>query len=145
MAIEVKKKLNIDGQNHKFVGVDLPFSKSDGVEGYFKSTSITTAAVKNNIRMLMNTNKGERLMQPTLGLSLERFLFEQITSETETIIKDDIQQAFLYWLPFVTINKLTIIKGDNNENQLKVNIEFFINNVPNMLDSVELIFDGGEI
>ena len=95
MAIEIKKNLKIDGQNHKFVGIDLPFSKSDNIDGYFKSTSLTIEAVKNNIRMLINTSKGERLMQPTLGLSLEKFLFEQITDQTETILRDDIQQAFL--------------------------------------------------
>lgn len=140
MAIEVKKNLKIDTQNNKFVGIDLPFSKSDGVDGYFKSTSLTVEAVKNNIRMLINTNKGERLMQPTLGLSLERFLFEQINDQTETIIKDDIQQAFLYWLPFVTINDLKIIRNDNNnENQLKINIEFFINNNRNTLDSIDVL------
>ena len=54
MAIEVKKNLKIDTQNNKFVGIDLPFSKSDGVDGYFKSTSLTVEAVKNNIRMLIN-------------------------------------------------------------------------------------------
>ena len=45
-----KKQLKNDRDENIFVGIDLPFHKSDGVDGYFGSTTTTIQAVKNNIR-----------------------------------------------------------------------------------------------
>ena len=39
-----------DRDENVFIGIDYPFHKSSGVEGWFKSTSTTIEAVKNNIR-----------------------------------------------------------------------------------------------
>ena len=77
-----KKPIIVDRNNDIFIGIDLPFRKSGGSEGWFASTSTTIKAVKNNIRLLLQTQKGERLMQPQLGLNLQKYLFEQITIDT---------------------------------------------------------------
>ena len=42
-----------------FIGIDLPFHKSNGKEGYFASTKFTIDAVKNNVKALLSTKKGE--------------------------------------------------------------------------------------
>ena len=57
-----------------FIGIDLPFSKDTGVQGYFKSTGTTVEAVKQNIKNLLMTNRNERLMQPLIGLNIRKFL-----------------------------------------------------------------------
>ena len=44
-----------DRDANVFIGVDLPFRKSEGVEGYFASTTTTIQAVKNDITNLLNT------------------------------------------------------------------------------------------
>ena len=62
-----------DNNTDIFIGLDLPIRKSDGIEGYFASTSTTIEAVKNNIKNLLNTEQGERFFQPNLGLNLKRF------------------------------------------------------------------------
>ena len=139
MAIEVKQNLKLDSDNSRFVGLELPFSKSDGIEGYFKSNVTTAEAVKNNIRCLLNTSRGERLMQPSLGLSLDRFLFGQFNEETETVVRNEIEQTFKFWLPFVTINDMTVEQSETDENKMKIHIEFFINNNRNTLDSIDLL------
>ena len=72
MAIldKTKKPYIADRDNKVFIGIDLPIRKSDGSEGYFASTSTTIEAVKNNIKNLLLTERGERIMQPFLGLNL---------------------------------------------------------------------------
>ena len=40
-----------DRDENVFIGIDYPFHKSSGVEGWFKSTSTTIEAVKNNINL----------------------------------------------------------------------------------------------
>ena len=61
-----------DRDPNQYVGIQLPFYKSDGPEGYFASTSTTIEAVKNNIKNLLQTEKGERYLQPDLGVTLRR-------------------------------------------------------------------------
>ena len=61
-----------DRNENIFIGIDMPIRKSEGPEGYFASTKTTVGSVKNNIRNLLQTEKGERLMQPNFGISLRK-------------------------------------------------------------------------
>ena len=47
-----KRPFIADRDVNTFIGIDLPFRKSDGPEGWFASTKTTIEAVKNNIRSL---------------------------------------------------------------------------------------------
>jgi len=124
-----------------FIGIDLPFRKSDGVEGYFASTSFTIDAVKQNVIQLLETKKGERLFQPNLGVDLDRFLFEQITPETIVEIQNEIVESFNFWLPFVTIRDIQVTEGGNYDigtNSININVEFSLNNDQRTLESVQV-------
>ena len=79
-----------DRDENVSIGIDLPFRKSDGPDGWFASSSTTIEAVKNNIRYLLQTEQGERYMQPNLGLGLRKYMFEQVNEDTTFKIQNDI-------------------------------------------------------
>ena len=116
MAIKdtTRKPFIEDNDENIFIGIDLPFRRSNGKEGYFASTTTTIEAVKNNIRNLVNTNTGERLMQPNLGLNLRNYMFEQFTDETLLSIQNGIVDTFVVWLPFVEIRDIQISMNEND-------------------------------
>ena len=152
MAIKdtTRKPFIEDNDDNIFIGIDLPIRKSEGKDGFFASTSTTIEAVKNNIKNLLSTDQGERLMQPKLGINLKRHLFDQITDETIFIIQNQIVDTFKFWLPFVIINDIQIKTSDNDRtidtNTLSVNIIFSIKQDPDTLDSVQVtITNAGEI
>ena len=140
--IDTSKKPFIEDRDDRiFIGIDMPFRKSNGQEGYFASTTTTIDAVKNNIRNLVQTNKGERFMQPSLGIELRKYLFEQFTDESRISIENDITDTLKFWLPFVEITKLIIGMDDDYDigrNKLKIDITFNINKDPNTLTSIQL-------
>ena len=143
MAIKdtTRKPYIEDNDENIFIGIDLPFRKSNGIEGYFASTSTTIEAVKNNIRNLVNTHQGERLMQPQLGINLRKYLFEQFTDETSFSIQNDIVDTFRNWLPFVEIQDIQVNMSDNDsigKNTMNVTILFNITQDPNTLESVSI-------
>ena len=144
MAIKDKNKKQFiqDRDENVFIGIDLPFRKSDGVEGWFESTTDTISAVKNNIRNLLYTNKGERYLQPTLGLNLRGYLFEQFTPELRLQIQNEIVDTFDFWLPFVQIKKLDVmmseVQSNIGKNKLTIDIIFSIVKDPNTLASVQI-------
>jgi phage baseplate assembly protein W len=126
------------------VGIDLPVRRGNDKEGFFATTSTTIEAVKNNIRNLLQTEEGERLFQPNLGLNLKRNLFEQITSENLVAIQDSILDKFELWLPFVEVRDIKILNTESDSNigvnEIRINIIFNIKQDPNTLDSVSLSF-----
>jgi phage baseplate assembly protein W len=143
MAIvdKTKKPYIADENENVFIGLNLPIHKSNGPEGYFDSSVTTIDAVKNNIKMLLNTAKGERLMQPELGMNLRDYLFEQWDDDLKLEIEADISQTVGLWLPFVKIKKLYIDMDEKNT--LLINLEFHITRDPNTLASVQVAIGGG--
>ena len=140
----------LDRRNNQFVedqdtrvsvGIDFPFGRVPNQDGYFKTTKTTIESVKNNIRLLLKTEKGERLFQPNLGLALRRFLFEQITENTVIEIENDIVSTFSRWLPFVQLNDINIDISDQDRNKIKIDIQFNIANAPNDLQSVGVVLE----
>ena len=138
-----KKPFIEDRDNNVFIGIDLPFRKSDGIEGWFASTTTTIEAVKNNIRNLLSTHKGERYMQPNIGLNLRKFLFEQFTDELRLQIENDILDTIDFWLPFIQVKDLKVemssaTAGSVNNNKLIISVVFNITKDPNTLESVQV-------
>ena len=143
MAIKdtTRKPFISDNDTNVFVGIDLPFYKSNGTEGWFASTSTTIDAVKTNIRQLLLTERGERFFQPSLGLGLRKFLFEQMTSDSKIAIQNEIVQTFNKWLPFVEIKNIEVLSLDDKtseKNTFSITVDFNITKDPNTLESVQV-------
>jgi len=122
------------------VGLQMPLGRKPGSgDGFFASTKTTIDAVKEDIKMLLLTQQGERLFQPLLGMNIRRFLFEQITENTVIEIENDIVSTFSRWLPFVQLNDIKIDITEQDKNKIKIDIKFNIANAPNDLQSVGVI------
>ena len=130
-----------DQDSRVSVGIDFPFARVVGGDGYFGTTKTTIEAVKTNIRLLLQTNQGERLFQPSLGMNLKQLLFEQMTEDLSIQIENDIVDVFGRWLPFVDLRNIEVNRRDDI-NQVTINIEFNINRTPNATESVQVTFDG---
>ena len=122
------------------VGIDFPFARVPNQDGYFKTTKTTVESIKNNIRLLLQTERGERVFQPNLGMGLKRLLFEQITEDTTIQIENNIVDVFETWLPFVELKDIqtNIYSTNQEQNKIKINITFSIKKSPTSLESVEV-------
>ena len=123
------------------VGIDFPFGLASNGDGYFKTTKTTIESVKTNIKLLLQTNQGERLFQPNLGVNLRQLLFEQMTEDLQIQIENNIVDVFERWLPFVNLTNINVERRDD-VSQTNINIEFNIRRTPNSLESVQVTFDG---
>ena len=121
-----------DNDTNVFIGIDLPIHKSDGKEGYFASTKTTIEAVKNNIRNVLNTERGERF-----------------NDESVIQMQNDILDTLEIWLPFVEVRNITVSTNTDDStvgvNALKIDILFNITQDPDTLDSVQIfVYDNLE-
>ena len=76
-----------------------------------------------NIKMLLITTKGERIMTPTYGTNLRRIIFELSTISVEAILQQEISQAIAQWEPRVTLQTI-LINRDANTRQVGVEATF---------------------
>ena len=123
------------------VGIDLPFARIPNQDGYFATTKTTIESVKNNIRLLLQTQKGERMFQPNLGMGSRRFLFEQITEDTQVQIENDIVDTFNTWLPFVELREIDVDLAEQDQNKINIKIVFNIKRAPNTIESVGVVLE----
>ena len=124
------------------VGLKMPLGRQPGSgDGFFTTTKTTIDAVKEDIRLLLLTQQGERLFQPLLGMNIRRFLFEQIAENTVIEIENDIVATFSRWLPFVQLNDINVDISNQDRNKIKIDIKFNIVNAPNDLQSVGVVLE----
>jgi hypothetical protein len=121
------------------IGLKLPFTR--GRSGLFPQSETTLEQAGSNIKNLLLTSKGERVMQPDFGSRLRELLFEQYTEDLSEKIKEEIQEAMSTWLPYIDIAKVDIIQDETNPNQTKVDLDFSLNYEPNRFDSITLNVD----
>tara|TARA_Y100001938_G_scaffold136937_1_gene200496 strand:+ start:169 stop:606 length:438 start_codon:yes stop_codon:yes gene_type:complete len=136
-----KKQIKSDRDENVFIGINLPFQKSDGVEGWFLSSKTTVEAVRNNVRLFMQTKAGERLMQPNIGLGLEKYLFEPLDNTTQDLVRKEIEDKISFWMPFINIVRLDVNIDEastHSPHTMFINVEFTINGDQTTLSSVQV-------
>ena len=79
----------------------------DATDGYYKLTKTLTETLKQNLKMLILTAPGERMMDPAFGVGLRNFLFEHTPA---SLIKTRITQQVARYIPAISITKLDIIR-----------------------------------
>ena len=85
-------------------------------------------AVKESIKNLILTNRGERLMQPNLGGDIQAMLFENITPSVITLIEDKVRDTIEINEPRAELVDV-IVSSNIVDNQVNVKIVFYIKNV----------------
>ncbi len=122
------------------IGLELPFARSS--RGLFGQTATTLEQAGHNIKNLLLTSKGERVMQPDFGSDLRSLLFEQAGDNINNDIKEAISDAMSNWLPYINISNVNVIENETNLNQIKVSIDFSLNYDPNRFNTITLDIEG---
>jgi uncharacterized protein len=122
---------------NKPLGITLPIRL--GASGYFDNTVDSMEQIRSNLTNLLLTRKGERAFQPDFGCDVSRVLFESNTTDAMAQAHAEIQTAISYWMPFITINKITTINRDVDGHTIVVQIDYTIS-VTNTTDTIKLVF-----
>ena len=136
---KMKKPFINDRDETVSIGLKLPIKLDNGFDA---STTTTIDATTQNLKSLLSTEVGERVMQPSLGIKLKKFLFEQFSEDMILNIQDTIVQTVKNWLPFVIINDIKVeainsSTGDFNH-VLKVSVNFSLKKDPTSTESIQI-------
>jgi phage baseplate assembly protein W len=84
-------------------------------------------AVKDAIKNLILTDRGERPMQPYLGGSIREMLFENLTPGTMKLIKDRVASTIRTYEPRAQLIDV-FVSGDLDAGSVAVKITFYVRN-----------------
>ena len=106
------------------------FNNSFAVHPVKQDLSLKTEvnAVKQSVKNLILTDRGERLMQPTIGSKIRSLLFENFTPQTAELIKQYTRETIENHEPRATLIDVTV-SPDPDNNNLNVTITFGIINI----------------
>ena len=96
-------------------------------------------AVKQSLRNLMLTDKGERLFQPNLGGNSRAMLFENITAQTILTMQEHIRDVIEAHEPRADVIDV-VIAQTSQEHEVQISIVFRVVNVQEPV-TLELLLD----
>jgi hypothetical protein len=105
------------------VALPLTYNKQDGP---FMLNKSMIDVVKQNLKTLVLTDQGERLMIPDFGVGLKKFLFENINQTTKIQIESEVKTQVGKYMPYVEIRRVDVLEDPNMTNKLVVVISFFV-------------------
>jgi len=76
-----------------------------------------------NLKNILLTVPGERIMYPDFGVGVKEYLFEQSTSPNTTEIETKIFNQVNTWAPYILIENINI---SFIENQMSISIKFSV-------------------
>ncbi len=106
------------------LGVKLPITRDD-IHGYTMIGDFHTL-IKQNLKMLILTNPGERVMIPDFGVGIQSYLFQNFSESTYTEIENDIKEQVAKYLPVVAISRVGFDNSSPDTNTLRISLEYLI-------------------
>ncbi len=71
------------------------------------------ANVRQSIAVILGTENGERIMRPTFGCGLGRYLMKPNTVATRALIQRDVEVALRTWEPRIELQSVDVLPGDD--------------------------------
>lgn len=106
------------------LAVKLPLTR-DSSDGFAMIKTFRTLT-KQNFKMLLLTNPGERVMLPLYGVGMQQYLFENFTSSTFARIEAKIIEQVETYMPNVVITEIIFNQTSIDSNVLEIKIAYSI-------------------
>lgn len=141
MAIELGKVnvTDLAENDYKILGIGI--NKSSDSNGVFAVNYTTLTQAKDNLKNLILTRKGERLMNPEFGCDIWKVLFEPMDGDIiESKIEAYILEAVSIWLPYLNLTSIVFDYDDNDidMNRIALDIKFSLASNPSLTESIQI-------
>lgn len=102
----------------------------DETDGPYRLNKTISQLAKQNLKMVVLTNPGERVMDPSFGVGLQRYLFENQTNTLTSSILGRISAQVGKYLPYIFLENVAATLMGQAGAQLLVTIEYTVSGDP---------------
>ena len=132
--------------------INLKFPLKSYRRGFFQGNTDTISAVRENIKTLLLTLKGERVMHAEMGTNipvLQGQLFEPITrDETFENIRLEIETALQSYLPYIRVLNIKMITQEEEprlgNDKIRISMSYAISDQSALVDSINITLNNPE-
>jgi len=92
--------------------------------------------IRQAILIILLTNNDERMMRPTFGASLNRFLFEPVNPTTMAQVQTRVHDALIDWEPRIDVIEVTVTSSAKSLSTVLIDITYRVratNSVGNLV------------
>tara|TARA_R110002110_G_scaffold7291_4_gene37050 strand:- start:186 stop:578 length:393 start_codon:yes stop_codon:yes gene_type:complete len=111
------------------LSVALPL-RIDPVDGAYGLNKTLVDMATQNLKMVILTSPGERVMEPEFGVGVRNYLFAQNSPGLSAQLRDRISQQVSKYLPYISLNNLQVfspsILGGIDNTRLNIIINYSI-------------------
>lgn len=80
--------------------------------------------IKEAIRIILGTSKGERVMRPDFGCGIHELVFAPINTATMSLVENTVREALTTWEPRIELLKVEVSPEAAEEGKLLVSIDY---------------------
>lgn len=106
-------------------GTGISFPPKLGPDGRM-ATSSGAESVRESIRVILSTDFEERLMRPSFGGGLRRYLFEPNTVSTRRQIEERVRRALTRWEPRIELEDVAAEEAPDDPDEAVLTLVYRI-------------------
>jgi len=80
--------------------------------------------IRQSVRLILETQPGERVMRPDFGAGLQEFVFDPINAGTLAVIRHRVEEALVTWEPRIDVTGVDVSPQDAAAGRLLIRIDF---------------------
>jgi uncharacterized protein len=106
-----------------FLGRGWSFPVELGQEG---DVALATGEedVRQAVRLILETEPGERVMRPEFGAGLRGLVFEPITTTTLALVRHRVEESLITWEPRIAVDQVEVSADDAESGKLLVRVDY---------------------
>ncbi len=143
---DVGQSRSTDARNNKNpISISLPLAISERF-GAFDMRESLSAVIADQLKMILLTNKGERVGNYDFGANVRKILFESNVDEMEELLAQSIQENVSKYMPGIRLSDLSVFTpeqvSDLQDHEVLFRLGFQAESL-NLTSRVELVIAGG--
>lgn len=94
------------------------------------------ADIRESIRIILGTAKGERIMRPEFGCDIHDHVYSSAAPATLNLIESNVEAALVRWEPRIDVEDVTARTDPDAPNEILIDIDYYVrttNSLANMV------------
>jgi Bacteriophage baseplate protein W len=82
--------------------------------------------VRQAIRTILGSSRGERRMRPDFGAGLDELVFSPVSTTTFALVRHRVEQALIAWEPRIDVRAVRVTSQGPVRNRLDIDIDYVL-------------------
>lgn len=108
-----------------FLGTGWAYPVGTDYQGNIELSS-AEENIRESVRIIIGTAKGERVMRPEFGCDIHDYVFAAADPATLSMIEDAVRDALVQWEPRIDVEGVEADRDPENPNRVLVDIDYWV-------------------